>query len=218
MESQFRGLDRQIAAQPMPEEYHGTRAYVYCNDCTLKGTTEFHWLGLKCAVCESYNTTMLGSLLDSDGTTAPGDVTNVEGITAIAPLPINVTDEAVPIENSRAISRRPSTAISDVNEASESPWLRPQWRGARSLSPVVGNYFGLDRREPTSPEPATPSTVNHEEHDMDFWGRPFESPPPETSKEGEESEEESSSSDEEMEDMDAEEDDEEDPMDIMGHR
>jgi len=199
----------------MPEEYRDTKAYVYCNDCTLKCTTGFHWLGLKCAVCESYNTTMLGQLLDADGTAAPADVSN-EVVSEIAPLPHNVTDEAVPIENSRAASRRPSTAISEVGGASESPWLRPQWRGARSVSPVVTNYFGIDRRQPATPDPATPSTVHNGETEMDFWGRPFESPSPEPPRE-EESEEESSS-DEEMEDMDGEEDDEEDPMDIMGHR
>ena len=59
MESQFRSLDRQVESQPMPAEYQNTRAYVYCNDCGRKGTTKYHWLGLKCEICESYNTQQL---------------------------------------------------------------------------------------------------------------------------------------------------------------
>ena len=211
MESQFRNLDRHIASQPMPEEYRGTRAYVYCNDCTLKGMTDFHWLGVKCAMCESYNTTMLGQLLDANGGTAPADVSDAEVVSASEPLPFNVTDEAVPIPNSRAASRRPSTAISDINGASESPWLRPQWRGARSLSPAVSNYFGHDRRQ----EPASPSVHLNDEDELDFWGR--RSPRQEdVTEDG--SDDDASGSDEEMEDVEPEDEDEEDQMDIFGHR
>ena len=211
MESQFRNLDRHIATQPMPEEYRGTKAYVYCNDCTLKGMTDFHWLGIKCAMCESYNTTILGQLLGANGTTAPADVGAAEVVDASGPLPLNVTDEAVPIPNSRAASRRPSTAISDVNGTSESPWLQPHWRGARSLSPVVSNYFGHDRRE----EPASPSAHSNEEDDLDFWGR--RSPKQQVVAE-EDSDEDVSSSDGDMEDVEPEDEDEEDQMDIFGHR
>jgi hypothetical protein len=209
MESQFRNLDRHIAAQPMPEEYWGTKAYVYCNDCTLKGMTAFHWLGVKCAMCESYNTTMLGQLLDANGTTAPANVSDAEVVHPSGPLPLNVTDEAVPIPNSRAASRRPSTAISDVNGASGSPWLRPQGRGARSLSPLVSNYFGHDRRG----EAASPSAHLNDEDDLDFWGR--QSPRQEFVREEESYED---SSDEDMEDAEPEDEDEEDQMDIFGHR
>jgi uncharacterized CHY-type Zn-finger protein len=209
MESQFRNLDRHIAAQPMPEEYRGTKAYVYCNDCTLKGMTDFHWLGIKCAMCESYNTTMLGQLLDANGTTAPANVSNAELVDPSGPLPLNVTDEAVPIPNSRAASRRPSTAISDANGASESPWLRPQGRGARSLSPVVSNYFGHDRRG----EAVSHSAHLNDEDDLDFWGR--QSPRQEVVRE---EDSEGDSSDEDMDDVEPEDEDEEDQMDIFGHR
>jgi hypothetical protein len=214
MESQFRSLDRHIAAQPMPEEYRDTKAYVYCNDCTLRSTTDFHWLGVKCALCESYNTTVLGQLLNANGTAAPAHVTDAEVANANGPLPLNVTDEAVPIPNSRAASRRPSTAISDVNGSSQSPWLRPQSRGARSVSPVVSNYFGHHRRD----EPASPSTHLTDEEDLDFWGR--RSPRQEDF--AEEGSEEDISSDEDMDDDDddaePEDEDEEDQLDIFGHR
>ena len=56
MESQFRNLEAAIQAQPMPPEFRATRATVLCNDCCAKSTTKYHWLGLKCAICDSYNT------------------------------------------------------------------------------------------------------------------------------------------------------------------
>ncbi len=59
MEYHFRQLDMQILQQPMPQDYADARAVISCNDCCAKSQTAFHWLGLKCAVCTSYNTTQL---------------------------------------------------------------------------------------------------------------------------------------------------------------
>ncbi|KAK3898137.1 hypothetical protein C8A05DRAFT_19224 [Staphylotrichum tortipilum] len=59
MEYHFRQLDMQILQQPMPQDYADARAVISCNDCCAKSQTAFHWLGLKCAVCQSYNTTQL---------------------------------------------------------------------------------------------------------------------------------------------------------------
>ncbi|PKS12154.1 hypothetical protein jhhlp_001452 [Lomentospora prolificans] len=59
METQFRNLDVAIQSQPMPEEFQDTKAIVLCNDCCAKSTTKYHWLGLKCMVCTSYNTVEL---------------------------------------------------------------------------------------------------------------------------------------------------------------
>ncbi|KAI4207609.1 MAG: hypothetical protein LQ346_000416 [Caloplaca aetnensis] len=59
MEMQFRHLERAIENQPMPPEFQATRASVYCNDCNQKSTVKYHWLGLKCGVCDSYNTAQL---------------------------------------------------------------------------------------------------------------------------------------------------------------
>ena len=203
MESQFRNLDRNIADQPMPEEYRGTRAYVYCNDCTSKTTTAFHWLGLKCALCESYNTTMLEQIVPTNH--RPQDHPATNNVTASPPLPTNITDAAVAIPRSRATSRRQSTAISDIDTTTGSPWLQPQQRSARSVSPVVGNYFGLDRREGLE----SPSALAR------FWGRRR----PRDESAMEDGSEDESSSDEEMEDIEDEDDDvEDDPMDLLGHR
>jgi tyrosyl-DNA phosphodiesterase 2 len=66
MEYQFRNFDIAILNQPMPAEYADARAVISCNDCSAKTQTVYHWLGLKCAVCRSYNTTQL-QLLNMPG-------------------------------------------------------------------------------------------------------------------------------------------------------
>jgi Zinc-ribbon/CHY zinc finger/Ring finger domain len=231
MESQFRNLDRQIDAQPMPEEYRNTRAYVHCNDCSMKGTTKYHWLGLKCERCESYNTQQ-HYLLEADGSGSRprSDDGSTAPVTASPPLPQNVSDEAVAIPNSRAASRRASFSMSEIGGSSGSPWLLPQVRGARSMSPTVGNYFGtgLGREEQAS----TP-TPRAEDLEYDFWGRPLgprQSPTVLSSQndilDSEEEEEDDDDwtdgddEDDEMEDDDLEDDDDDDidQMALIGHR
>ncbi|KAK0705229.1 hypothetical protein B0H67DRAFT_593522 [Lasiosphaeris hirsuta] len=66
MEYQFRNYDMAILTQPMPTEYQDSRAVVSCNDCSAKSQTAYHWLGLKCTVCNSYNTVPL-QLLNMPG-------------------------------------------------------------------------------------------------------------------------------------------------------
>ncbi|ERF75638.1 hypothetical protein EPUS_04618 [Endocarpon pusillum Z07020] len=227
MESQFRSLDRQINAQPMPEEYRNTRAYVHCNDCSVKGTTKYHWLGLKCEWCESYNTQQHYLLeADGSGSRTRSDDASAAPVTASPPLPQNVADEAVAIPNSRAASRRPSISMSEVGGSSGSPWLLPQPRGARSVSPTVGNYFGtgLGREEQANtPAPRT------EDQEYDFWGRPIgprQEARPSSSREDAADPEEEDSEDwtdeyDEMEDDDLEEDEDDDDIDqmaLIGHR
>lgn len=84
MELQWRKLDHEIAAQPMPEddeelegllpqlvpqdgaEINGNgrtrrprNVWIGCNDCGSRCWTAFHWLGLKCHNCDSYNTVQM---------------------------------------------------------------------------------------------------------------------------------------------------------------
>ena len=214
MASQFTLLDRQIAAQPMPEEYRNVRAYVFCNDCGVKASTKYHWLGLKCEHCESYNTTQLRLLVNEP---LPDQIASQldTAVTAHPPLPQNVADEAVSIPNSRPASRRPSTAISDVQRASTSPWLAPQARGARSVSPIVRNYFGVATRE----QAATPDPVMVPEDDLDFWGRQsptYQDQAPQDPDDDQYDNLSSSSDNTEIENGDDEDD--EDQMEIFGHR
>lgn len=69
MEFQFRNLDMAIQSQPMPPEFEDTRAVILCNDCSAKSSVKYHWLGLKCAVCLSYNTAQLQILGETPETT-----------------------------------------------------------------------------------------------------------------------------------------------------
>ena len=59
MELQWRKMDDCIISQPMPEQYRHTEAWILCNDCTMRSSTAYHWLGNKCRLCDSYNTTQI---------------------------------------------------------------------------------------------------------------------------------------------------------------
>ncbi|KAF3936388.1 hypothetical protein ABW19_dt0201425 [Dactylella cylindrospora] len=56
MESRFRYLDYEIQRQPLPEPYKHWHCHIICNDCSAKSDVPFHFLGLKCDTCKSYNT------------------------------------------------------------------------------------------------------------------------------------------------------------------
>ncbi|CAN6641230.1 hypothetical protein TRVA0_018S02036 [Trichomonascus vanleenenianus] len=59
MAAQFRILDQEIMVQPLPEPYDQWRCIIVCNDCSARSDVPFHFLGLKCANCGSYNTAQL---------------------------------------------------------------------------------------------------------------------------------------------------------------
>ena len=238
MESQFRRLDRHIEDQPMPEEYRNNRAYIFCNDCNSRSIAAYHWLGLKCSICESYNTTQLELLgpeqtpeqireqneraqqIGEAGLTASQTHTPANELTTPAMEIPPVRQDSIPVA-------RPHSP--------RSPHLLPHspTRSARSVTPVVGSYFGPrmepDRRNSffsifSAGQPMTPQSSRTEEsrteevndEDLDFWGR--HSPrSQDADMEDAEASEESSSSDEEMT---AEDDDdtEDDRMQLPGHR
>lgn len=56
MSTQWRMNDRMIELQPMPSEFANTKSEVLCSDCEKKSTVPFHFIGMKCAECGSYNT------------------------------------------------------------------------------------------------------------------------------------------------------------------
>ena len=229
MESQFRRLDRHIEEQPMPEEYSDNRAYIFCNDCNSRSVTKYHWLGLKCTICESYNTAQLEMLgapetpqLQQQQQLAQQAGTSEAALTASQSqnhTPTGQTTQAVDIV--RALSEAQpcpaETRATSGTPISRSSWLLPHSptaRSARSPSPVVGSYFGTGQRTSSTPEapPRRDPTPADDDDDLDFWGRP--SSPREAGVEEDDSESESDP-DETMEDDD---DDEEDAMDLIGHR
>lgn len=87
MDAQFRNYDIQIHSQPMPAEYRDARAIISCNDCSAKSQTAYHWLGLKCSLCSSYNTVQL-QLLNMPGQERdPASVGTVSGASSASWIP-----------------------------------------------------------------------------------------------------------------------------------
>lgn len=242
MESQFRNLERHIETQPMPPEYQDTKALVYCNDCTAKTAVKYHFLGLKCDVCESYNTTQLSILGNNPRSPSLGPTSSTQE---------DIDSVAEPSGN------RPRSAMSELpgrTTPSSPSWIVSPERAARSVSPVVGNYFGIQRRD-TNPRRNPRTDDSDDEEEEPWWwpagmrmgmGMGIESPlrgigrlweegarlaagnggnadeGEANEAEGEEgSEEESDDEDDELGGMeldDDDEEDEEDQMDLLGHR
>ncbi|KIX04904.1 uncharacterized protein Z518_05775 [Rhinocladiella mackenziei CBS 650.93] len=227
METQFRRLDRHIEEQPMPEEYRDNRAYIFCNDCNSRSVTKYHWLGLKCTICESYNTTQL-ELLGAENTlqlreqqeraqragVGEAAITANQSQTPAGPRP-------QPVDITGALARPVDTGADPATPRSQSPWLLPHSptaRSARSLSPVVGSYFGTSQRPPESTETVRRgATPLEDDDDLDFWGRP-NSPSQHGGVDAESESESASSNNDVMEEEEEDGDDEEDAMDLIGHR
>jgi RING finger/CHY zinc finger protein 1 len=53
----FQQLDQEIESTPMPEELQNIKLQVLCKDCQQKSEVAYHFYGLKCGACGSYNTT-----------------------------------------------------------------------------------------------------------------------------------------------------------------
>ncbi|KAI5809012.1 zinc-ribbon-domain-containing protein [Peziza echinospora] len=67
MESQFRALDIEISSQPLPAPYDNWRCLISCNDCSARSNVSFHFLGLKCEICRSYNTRQIRLIKPEEG-------------------------------------------------------------------------------------------------------------------------------------------------------
>lgn len=60
MSRSWRQRDDEVAQTPMPSEYQNMTVDILCNDCNGRSTVQFHILGMKCNICESYNTAQAG--------------------------------------------------------------------------------------------------------------------------------------------------------------
>lgn len=213
MESQFRNLDLSIQAQPMPPEFRDARAIVLCHDCSAKSSTMYHWLGLKCGVCQSYNTAQLQIV----GPNAEALETDLVGRSAQTPgLVAAGSSEAIVMDASlRDMRRRHSSTVTRSVLVGADLGSFPPDRLARSVSPIhtparllrsptTGGYFDLEQ----------------EEDDGDIFGFWSRMPRSNTSN-GEEDDDANSSdgmtSDEDMEEDDGEES-EDDDFELLGHR
>ncbi|KAG9248573.1 hypothetical protein BJ878DRAFT_3976 [Calycina marina] len=221
METQFRNLDRAIDSQPMPPQFRDTKAMVSCNDCYAKSAVKYHWLGLKCAICDSYNTAQLSILSDPVVEVPTIDAGEAENLVpsnqptgeGVAPMPIRLG----PIRTRRHSSHLYIPQPSSEDHIDFSPYqLSP--RMSRSVSPVRGPGL-FDALAAGGIE--TDDSAD-EDDDLDFWGR--DEMRSMTSAEVVEGDldvdiEDEDSDDASLADEDCDEgDEEEDAFELLGHR
>ena len=209
MEYQFRNLDILIMAQPMPTEFRDTKATILCNDCSAKSTVPYHWIGLKCSICRSYNTAQLQLLGRDNQEIAPEGVT--QGSNALPPARLVQTAQ-IPVGAPAAPrSRNGSVAAARRRHSShgaELQFQRPD-RIARSLSPVLAESSIL--------RSLTLDSEDEDEHGLNIFGFWRQG----DSSGGEEEDDDDGS---ELDDSDYphddedDEDDEEDDIILIGHR
>lgn len=230
MEWQFRHLDRAIETQPMPPEFQDTKAWVYCNDCSAKTSVKYHWLGLKCVICDSYNTAQLQLLCGPD---RGGEPAQVQEAPQSIPDPSNVSRP-----NSRGRSRHPTT-ISHRPTTSAPPtgslhsllestaWPDVRGRNAHSVAPDTAPFAQPSPAASSSDTEDSLDTDDDCESEMEFWGggsprSRLTSPnlDHEMAIDGDSEEEDGDDSADESMSDDAEEDeaDKYNRMDIFGHR
>ena len=221
METQFRNLDRAIDSQPMPPQFRDTKAMVSCNDCYAKSAVKYHWLGLKCAICDSYNTAQL-SILSDPAVEVPAIDSRELEIIGPASQPVGDGSPSVVIGTGPLRIRRHSSHIHTPETSNEynrfSPYPLPSRLG-RSVSPVRSSgLFNSDAAVVVE----TDDSVD-EDDDLDFWGR--DELRSMTSAELVEGEMEMDMSDEEesddstsLVDDDCDEGDDEDEFELLGHR
>ncbi|ODA82534.1 hypothetical protein RJ55_01041 [Drechmeria coniospora] len=203
METQFRNLDVAIQSQPMPPEFRDTKATVLCNDCSGKCTVPYHWLGLKCSICRSYNTVEL-QIHGEDSEEFPSASGTSASAAAAAPqLPHDSTRQAMNVADARAVAwvasrrRHSSHGVEFQHHVPD--------RTARSMSPLT-----------SSMEPylnSVPADVDSDDDIFGFWRGNVEE------------EEDDSSDDRESDDesdglpeIEDDEDDDEDEIVLIGHR
>lgn len=216
METQFRNLDREIAEQPMPPQFRDTKAMVSCNDCYAKSAVMYHWLGLKCAICDSYNTTQLSILSDPAVEVPPMDSQETENTTLpdqnIGRISSPQHLAPGPTRSRRHSSHTQTPPLPEAGPTRFSPYTRPQ-RIVRSVSPVRAPGFFDD---PVLPQ-AMETDESDDEDKLDFWGR--EEPRSVTSVENVDDEmEEDDDSDEDSIMDDCEEEGDDNEFDLFGHR
>ncbi|QSS54363.1 CHY zinc finger domain-containing protein [Histoplasma capsulatum var. duboisii H88] len=194
MEAHFRSLDRTINDQPMPPDFMDTRALISCNDCSAKSAVQYHWLGLKCEICYSYNTTQIQLLTANDNndenTHEANEIRNISRNitvpTRMTRLPPNSDENHTPTETtflstmSRSVPAHDSNIIlGTLQSTDQTTSYRRSFSTIplRTVPAVIGNYFGLRRQSdsfwsssaPASDEDKNRSN-NNDNEDIDFWG------------------------------------------------
>ncbi|POS79124.1 hypothetical protein DHEL01_v202482 [Diaporthe helianthi] len=196
MEALFTNLANIIREQPMPEEFENVTSTILCNDCSAKCTTKYHFLGLRCQTCHSYNT----AELERSG--MPGGRAEVEQV-SVPGHSIPATSEALALAQ-RSIEDRASGPSSAPGLQANSPHLQCSLnQGAAS---PTGAY--------AQAVPESFAVIDKDDDDeLNFWGGETRS--------GAKSEDDDDYEDDtDAEDSENEEDDDNEDEDIMlfGHR
>ncbi|KAL4774774.1 hypothetical protein BDW60DRAFT_150393 [Aspergillus nidulans var. acristatus] len=245
MEATFRNLDRAIQSQPMPADFKDTKAIITCNDCGTKSIVKYHWLGLRCDMCESYNTTQLSVLQGNPPGSSEHDLEDESSpASRLRSSSHGVDDSALPpLARSQADpSSAPGAGPHPQFNLSRSTNPSGQFSSynltrSRAVSPVISNYFGIppDRQSQRSTSTSFFSSrlnrndVNDGEGELTIWGTRFKyrygflgrrTDPADDDEEGEELSDSSESVDKNDEEDEEEEDEEDDDegIDIFGHR
>ncbi|XXG97010.1 kinetochore-associated Ndc80 complex subunit spc25 [Hypoxylon texense] len=216
MELQFRNLDLAIQTQPMPAEFQDTRALVLCNDCSAKSSVEYHWLGLKCGVCSSYNTAQL-QILGMADEAIETDLIGREVQHSELSASRN-TGAAETGDGSRAcdIRRRHSSNVERSTISRSVLQSAFPDRFARSVSPT---HPSLAWNPPAGYSLAETEEEEGEREDMlGFWSRVPRSIASNEDDEASDDEYLSSSEEEDDEGDEGDDDDDVDDFELLGHR
>ncbi|UKZ81969.1 hypothetical protein TrVFT333_009748 [Trichoderma virens FT-333] len=192
-----------ILSQPMPPDFRDTKAKILCNDCSARSTVAYHWLGLKCSICRSYNTVELQIMGQNADSLQPaaGDQPQVAREAG--------SEEAVP--GARRISITTGSRVPNRRRHSSNapePPSRILERYARSMSP---SHMMMD-----IPQAALVEVDGESDDDiLGFWRGGEDDEDDESS--GDEYDSDESSEDDAPE-ADDDEDDDEDEFNLIGHR
>jgi hypothetical protein len=201
METQFRNLDMAIMSQPMPSEFQDTKATILCNDCSGRSTVPYHWLGLKCGICRSYNTVELQILgPDNREVQAPTVERTIDVAEVLAPQAAETSPTVDSREGATALGRR--------RHSSQGVEIQ---RRASDL--IIGSYPPLNTRMGPGMAPIE-SEAGSEDGILGFWGRNDDDDDDDFSH----SDDESDDSLSDAEDDDEDDDEEDNDIMLIGHR
>ncbi|EAS31712.2 CHY zinc finger domain-containing protein [Coccidioides immitis RS] len=240
MEAHFRNLDRTIGSQPMPAEFRNTKAVINCNDCHAKSVVQYHWLGLKCDTCDSYNTSQIRLFsTNNDQNDEPVSRQGSGILISIPRIPNDLSVENRTIARSIPTADGSSDALGSImGSGSRAIPALPQSYNARSVSPTVSNYFGLSRRRGSIWTTISQPEVIHSDSENDergsFWpvsalkratlgflgSREYDSEEEKDDDEEQDDYEDEDPANDQEEELEDGEDDEDidDIIDIFGHR
>lgn len=200
MDALFLNLANIIKEQPMPQEFQDVRSVIFCNDCSAKCSTPYHFLGLRCQICQSFNT------MELDRSPMPGDRADGERNAVHA----GPSRPGSPSQPSNSTDGRHDDPLS-------SPVLHSPCSRASASNGAIQNS-GSPAGNPRFVEPEM-DFEDEEDEELNFWGGEVRSG---SSADESESEGDMDDSEVEEEDKDEEGDEEDDNDDgdiiLLGHR